>query len=169
LDEASRERRSSPGLRPALDDPRREPEPSPRPTRDSRSSPALRIPSDDAGPDLVIRRVAASPPPPERQGGTTGTPQSHEVKTLIAQRLKLLDQGADHFQLLGVGPDVPPDALRKAYFVLARQLHPDRLAALGISDDGRHAQRLFAQINAGFAILSNPSRRAHYLDILRRG
>jgi tetratricopeptide (TPR) repeat protein len=160
--------RSSPSLRLPLDDPRREPEPSARGTRDSRSSPALRIPSEDAGPELVIRRVA-SRPAPTRQVARSDTPQTHEVKALIAQRLKLLDQGADHFQLLGVGHDTPPDAVRRAYFVVARQLHPDRLAALGISDDGKHAQRLFAQINAGFAVLSNPSRRAHYLDILRRG
>jgi tetratricopeptide (TPR) repeat protein len=161
-----------------------EPEAVPRATRDSRSSPvlrrseegprsssnpAIRIPSDDAGPDLVIRRVPASRPPPARQVARTDSPQSHDVKSLIAQRLKLLDQGADHFQLLGVSQDVPPDALRKAYFGLARQLHPDRLAALGISDDGKHAQRLFAQINTGFAILSSPARRSQYVDVLRRG
>jgi DnaJ-domain-containing protein 1 len=118
---------------------------------------------------VVLRRVAGSRPPPARQVARTDTPQSHSVKALIAQRLKLLDQGADHFQLLGVGHEAAPEALRKAYFALARQLHPDRLAALGISDDGRHAQRLFAEINAGFAILSDPDRRAEYLDIVRRG
>src|SRR6185503_13711893 len=173
--------RSTPGLRRPLEEAARM-EPDARATRDSRpnpvlrrgeetprSSPAIRIPSDDAGPDLVIRRVPASRPPPARQMARTDSPQSHDVKSLIAQRLKLLDQGADHFQLLGVSQDVPPDALRKAYFGLARQLHPDRLAALGISDDGKHAQRLFAQINTGFAILSSPARRAHYLDVLRRG
>jgi len=177
--------RSTPGLRRPLEEAARmEPEAVPRATRDSRSSPvlrrsedgprsssspAIRIPSDDAGPDLVIRRVPASRPPPARQMARTDSPQSHDVKSLIAQRLKLLDQGADHFQLLGVSQDVPPDALRKAYFGLARQLHPDRLAALGISDDGKHAQRLFAQINTGFAILSSPARRSQYVDVLRRG
>jgi len=104
-----------------------------------------------------------------RQVAQVDSPQSHSIKALIAQRLKLLDQGADHFQLLGVAPDVAFDALRKAYFALARQLHPDRLAALGIADDGKHAQRLFAQINSGFAVLSDHARRAQYLDVLRRG
>jgi len=94
---------------------------------------------------------------------------SHDVKALIAQRLKLLEQGVDHFQLLGVAQDVSSEGLRRAYFALARQLHPDRLAALGISDDGRHAQRLFAQINTGFAVLSDQVRRAEYVSVLRRG
>ncbi|HEY0482191.1 MAG TPA: DnaJ domain-containing protein [Kofleriaceae bacterium] len=134
------------------------------------SNPGLRRPLDaESGPGVVVRRVSASRPAPVRQVARVDSPQSHEVKALIAQRLKLLDQGADHFQLLGVGHDVPADALRKAYFALARQLHPDRLAALGISDDGKHAQRLFAQINAGFAVLSDQGRRSRYLDILRRG
>jgi tetratricopeptide (TPR) repeat protein len=134
------------------------------------SSPGLRQPIErEAASGMVVRPVAAARPPPTRQVARVDTPQSHEVKALIAQRLKLLDQGADHFQLLGVPPEVGNEVLRKAYFSLARQLHPDRLAALGISDDGRHAQRLFAQINAGFAILSDHARRTKYVDVLRRG
>jgi tetratricopeptide (TPR) repeat protein len=159
-DEALREG-SNPALRRPGDDSRRRPS----------TSPGLRRPLDrgDAGPGLVVRQAMPSRPPQNRQIAQVDTPQSHGVKALIAQRLKLLDQGADHFQLLGVAEDVPSDALRKAYFALARKLHPDRLAALGISDDGRHAQRLFAQINAGFAILSDQARRARYVDVLRRG
>jgi hypothetical protein len=125
--------------------------------------------SSSPGPGVVVRSMTVSRPSTVRHVAQVDSPQSHAVKALIAQRLKLLDQGADHFQLLGVAPDVAPEPLRKAYFALARQLHPDRLAALGISDDGKHAQRLFAQINAGFAILSDQSRRARYVDILRRG
>lgn len=130
------------------------------------SSPGL---GGEAGPGLVLRPAVAARPAPARQVARVDSPASHTVKSLIAQRLQLLDRGADHFQLLGVAPDVAAEPLRKAYFALARQLHPDRLAALGISDDGRHAQRLFAEINAGFALLSDPSRRARYLDVLRRG
>jgi hypothetical protein len=137
------------------------------------TAPVVRPPFDDpepSTPEQVILRVPSSRPPPRtRQVASTDTPQSHDVKALIAQRLKLLDHGADHFKLLGVTETASPDALRKAYFALARQLHPDRLAALGISDDGKHAQRLFAQINSGFAILSDQARRARYVDVLRRG
>jgi tetratricopeptide (TPR) repeat protein len=139
-------------------------------SRPGGSSAGLRLPLEpEVGPGLVVRRVTAARPAPMRQVARIDTAASHSVKALIAQRLKLLDGGADHFQLLGVPEDVAPDALRKAYFALARQLHPDRLAALGISDEGKHAQRLFAQINAGFATLSDPGRRAAYLDIVRRG
>ena len=155
VDEAVREG-SSGSIRLPGGDPRRPPG----------SSPGL---GGEIGPGLVLRPAVTARPAPARQVSRVDSPASHTVKALIAQRLQLLDRGADHFQLLGVAPDVAAEPLRKAYFALARQLHPDRLAALGISDDGRHAQRLFAEINAGFAILSDPARRARYLDVLRRG
>jgi hypothetical protein len=170
---------SDPALRPSLDERTRRdssspaPPPAGTPAQPRGSDPALRRPVDDPDvslPEPVILRVPSSRPPPRpRQLVSTDSPQSHDVKALIAQRLKLLDHGADHFRLLGVAENVSSDALRRAYFGLARQLHPDRLAALGISDDGKHAQRLFAQINSGFAILSDQTRRAHYVDVLRRG
>jgi DnaJ-domain-containing protein 1 len=161
---------SDPALRPPGSTPRRTSDSDRSSTkRQSESNPALRPPPVDASPQVVIRRAATPRPTPSRKISRTESPHSHEVKALIAQRLKLLDQGADHFALLGVSHDVATDLLRKSYFALARQLHPDRLAALGISDEGKHAQRLFAQINTGFAILSDPGRRAEYLSVLRRG
>jgi len=164
IDAATRRGDASPELRRSPDGP------TPR----DESSPGLRPPFDDDGDappaEPVILRVPSSRPAPgSRPLQRTDSPHAHDVKALIAQRLKLLDHGADHFALLGVAQDVPLDMLRKAYFALARQLHPDRLAALGISDDGKHAQRLFAQINAGFAILSDQARRADYLHVLQRG
>jgi curved DNA-binding protein CbpA len=59
--------------------------------------------------------------------------------------------------------------VRNAYFQLARKLHPDKLASLGISDAQRQAQRLFAQINTAFATLADSQRRQEYADLQRRG
>jgi curved DNA-binding protein CbpA len=92
-----------------------------------------------------------------------------EVRALIAQRLLMLDQGVDHFELLGAARDASADDIRAAYFALARQLHPDRLAALDIDDNPRDAQRLFAQVNTAFAVLSDPARREEYEQVLGRG
>ncbi|HEX3758599.1 MAG TPA: DnaJ domain-containing protein [Kofleriaceae bacterium] len=169
-DHEARRQRSSGSIR-IPDDPERGRGPGGDPRRRPSSSPGVRGAAErgDAGPGLVLRPAVAPRPPAVRPLSRVDSPESHGVKALIAQRLQLLDRGADHFQLLGVASDVAAEPLRKAYFALARQLHPDRLAALGISDDGRHAQRLFAEINAGFAILSDPARRAKYLDVLRRG
>jgi curved DNA-binding protein CbpA len=95
--------------------------------------------------------------------------QAPEVNALIAARAKQIDQGADHYLLLGVTPTASPDEIRKTYFNLARQLHPDRLSALGIADDTRVAHKVFAQLNTAFSILSDTRRRAEYDDLLGRG
>ncbi len=92
-----------------------------------------------------------------------------EAQALIESRVKLLDQGTDHFALIGVSRDATKDQIRTTYLALAKQLHPDRLASLGIVDDNRRAQRLMAEINTAFAVLSDPARRKEYQDVLSRG
>ena len=91
------------------------------------------------------------------------------ITALIKERLHILDRGADHFVLLGVNEQTPPDQIRTAYFALARQLHPDRLTSAGIVELKRDAQRLFAQINTAFAVLTNPEKRLQYVQVLRQG
>ncbi len=81
----------------------------------------------------------------------------------------MIKKRADHYALLGVAPHAPATEIRKAYFALARQLHPDRLAALNIADDHKDAQRLFAEVNTAFSVLSDPKLRQEYTDVLRRG
>ena len=95
------------------------------------------------------------------------TAETHETEELIQR--KLADARGDHFQVLGVARTANADEIRLAYFTLARKLHPDRLSALGISDDDRQAQQLFAQINAAFAVLNDPAKRDEYARVLARG
>lgn len=92
-----------------------------------------------------------------------------QVRALIKKHLELLKKRADHYTLLGTTIDASADQIRKAYFSLARQLHPDRLSALDIADDSKDAQRLFAQVNTAFGVLSDPARRTEYTNMLRRG
>lgn len=106
-----------------------------------------------------------------RAGSTTKLPglQVPEVQALIADRAGHMDRGADHYALLGVAPNASADEIRKVYFNYARQLHPDRLAALGIPDDARVAHKVFAQLNTAFSTLSDSKRRAEYDQLLGRG
>ena len=130
---------------------------------------ALDAPSPDAG---SRRRTSTSPnlrAKPMTQQPAPRAADATAIRTLIQERLALLDTGADHFALLGVPLDAPADKVRGAYFELARQLHPDRLTAVGITDEARDAQRLFAQINGAFAVLSNAKRRQEYVQALQSG
>jgi tetratricopeptide (TPR) repeat protein len=154
-------RSQTPGRRQEPSDaPRRKPESDQAPTR--RSAPSI-----DTGTN-VPRRQASSRPPVARRV-KAGSAHATDVTALITQRLQLLSTGADHFQLLGIDRNARPDEIRTAYFALARQLHPDRLSALGIADESKEAQRLFAQVNTAFSVLSDTKRRQDYTSILRRG
>lgn len=166
---------TEPAVRPAA---RKAPvvrQPPQRPSTDAIDGPTVRKP-EQAEPQTIRRsavdgptrrRDAPSQPPTNRR--PVESKQTADVQALITARLELLERGADHFQLLGVGQEAPPEQIRTAYFGLARQLHPDRLASLGISDEQRQAQRLFAEVNTAFAVLSDAGRRSDYLNVLRRG
>ena len=91
------------------------------------------------------------------------------MQALIADRATHMDKGADHYALLGVAANASSDEIRKVYFNYARQLHPDRLAALGIPDDLHVAHKVFAQLNTAFSILSDSKRRGEYDALLGRG
>jgi tetratricopeptide (TPR) repeat protein len=98
-----------------------------------------------------------------------GAANADQIKQLVAERLKLLDSGADYFKLLDVQQDAPFEDIRTRYFALARNLHPDRLEAAGISDDKKDAQRLFAKMNEAFTTLTDADKRYKYTEVLKAG
>lgn len=134
---------------------------------------------DALGDGATIRRPSPidtptsprQPAKPSRTHRTTSADpvQAHEVTALIKKHSELLKKRSDHFTLLGTTFDASPEDVRNAYFSLARHLHPDRLSALGIPDDNKAAQRLFAEVNTAFAVVSEPKSRQEYTSILKRG
>lgn len=69
---------------------------------------------------------------------------------------------ASYYEILGVGPSVDQDTLRKAYRRLAQKHHPD------VSTDPE-AHENMARINEAFQTLVDPSRRSEYDALLRGG
>ena len=100
---------------------------------------------------------------------TAAATMAEQVRALIRGGLEKVSAGTNHFALLGVPQEASTDQVRAAYFELARLLHPDRIRALQLEDLGKDAQRLFAQINTAFAVLTHPKRRDEYMAILRAG
>jgi len=169
------------------------PPPSTSSTRSPPTSPPLNPPTDrptlhraPTSPGIAppARSTRSSVAPPRAATGSTNPPTNRtrtsasatanpdamrDTQRLIKEKLTQLDGRVDHFALLGTAFDAPAGLVRTAYFDLARKLHPDRLAAVGITDDARDAQRLFAQINAAFAVLSDVARRAEYVALVHRG
>jgi tetratricopeptide (TPR) repeat protein len=130
------------------------------------------VPAKDPAPSAekpaTPKPAPAAPKPPAR-AVRKGVANAEHIRTLVAERLALLDRGADHFTLLGLSQDSPPEAVRARYFELARHLHPDRLEAAGVDDVKKDAQRLFARMNEAFATLADPARRQAYTAVVRAG
>jgi molecular chaperone DnaJ len=61
----------------------------------------------------------------------------------------------DHYAILGVRKDAPPEEIKRAYRRLARQLHPD------VNPDAQTQER-FKEITAAYEVLSDPSKRQLY-------
>jgi DnaJ domain len=118
-------------------------------------------------PSLATTQPMRTMSKPATARAKRNTAETRETEELIQR--KLLDARGDHFQVLGVARTATADEIRLSYFTLARKLHPDRLSALGITDDSRAAQQLFAQINTAFSVLNDPGKRDEYSRVLARG
>jgi curved DNA-binding protein CbpA len=119
-------------------------------------------------------RTLTSPPQPRRSQPTTVPPDMRgaagaETRRLIASKVAEIDQGADHFAVLGISRAASAVDVRTAYFGLAKRLHPDRLRAVGVDDVDNDAQRLFARINQAFGVLNDPQKRSDYLRMASTG
>ena len=117
----------------------------------------------------TVRHPGANAAASRRPRNRTGPKSADQIVALIHARLAMLDQGVDHYTLLGIQKTAAPRDIETAYLALAKQLHPDKLKAIGIEDAARDAHRLFAQVNSAVAVLRDPTRRADYLAVLSRG
>ena len=84
-----------------------------------------------------------------------------DVRELLTQKVKLVD-GNDYFALLGVSPTASKAEVQKAYFELAKVLHPDKLAKNGIDDMKEDASRVFKVISDAYNTLIDPQKRGEY-------
>ena len=144
--------------------------PTSRTSTASGSNPALnrsRLPSTQPANVLNPPTARGTPIKPKRPKQSTAA--TMEIEELLRNKIPLIDRNADHYTLLGLQVGASSDDVRNTYFMLARKLHPDRLAAIGIDDEDRQAQRVMARINEAFAVLNDFTKRNEYLAVLQRG
>lgn len=61
----------------------------------------------------------------------------------------------DYYALLGIRRDASPEDIKRAYFIAAQKLHPDKNKAAGETE-------IFLGVQQAYEVLSNPKRRAQY-------
>jgi len=64
-------------------------------------------------------------------------------------------QGADHYRTLGVARGVGADEIRRTFFALAREFHPDVNKSPG-------AEERYKELNEAYEVLKDPEKRKKY-------
>jgi len=128
-------------------------------------------------------RPIKPPPPPDRDPepepddgspgdleltGAERAAMAEEVELTGAERrevlrlLRIIETGT-LFDVLGVDRDTPKRALKRAYFKVSKQFHPDRYYGKVTGSFGPWLSRIFETANAAFDTLSDDRKRAEYL------
>lgn len=68
----------------------------------------------------------------------------------------------DPYRVLGVPRDAPLDKIRAKYWKLQKKYHPDATPNDGDAEMLEYANRMSAEINAAWEVLSDPDRRGQY-------
>jgi curved DNA-binding protein CbpA len=71
-------------------------------------------------------------------------------------------RGATHYAVLGVAHTAPPDEIKRAYYSLARRLHPDRFRRDADEALRQQIDAAFARIAQAYETLKDAGRRAAY-------
>ncbi len=123
---------------------------------------AGRVASPAAAPRPSGRPVASRPPmPPRRVTSITERVRPSATPIVEAEMLqrfeKLREQ--DLYQVLGVDSGANPDEIRRAYYALAKQFHPDKFIREELK---AKAEKVFAHITEAYSTLTNQETRRRY-------
>jgi curved DNA-binding protein CbpA len=84
-----------------------------------------------------------------------------DLRRYIADACERLD-AFDHYELLGVARDADRKTIKRAYFRLAGQLHPDRYFGKKLGSYKARLHALFGKVTLAYETLAAPDRRAAY-------
>lgn len=106
---------------------------------------------------------AFSPDPEEEAGSFT---EAEENERLQLKELcdRMRDQ--DHYTILGIDRTASTDAIREAYYTLARTHHPDRYLRPHLRSMHRELELMFAAITDAYGVLSDFDLRQEYDRLL---
>ncbi len=77
---------------------------------------------------------------------------------------------ADFFIALDIDKKADSSTVRRAYYKLAKQYHPDRFLGRGLSNDMENkVNEIFGHITQAYTVLSDPTMRPVYRDELENG
>lgn len=140
---------------------------SPRPaTPPSKPAPAA-PPKRPPAPKPAAAPPRAPPPSQARPSQQMPAPAAMELPQLQATAAKLKQQ--DHFEVLGLPRTADTNAVKLAYFKLAKLYHPDTVATDAPPELAKLKEDIFARIGEAYRTLGDEQARADYLVELETG
>jgi curved DNA-binding protein CbpA len=129
---------------------------------------------DDPNLDAETAPATTSTPPPSPSQAPQGSVSAeHDIKVMpaetqrrIAELYAKLDR-VDHYHLLGVTATADTKTIKRAYFALAKEHHPDRWFRKDIGSLRGKVEAIFNAMTAAEATLTNAEKRAAYDAYLR--
>jgi tetratricopeptide (TPR) repeat protein len=128
------------------------------PPRPSGPHPTLASRPSGAHPTLASAAPAAEPPV-----AVANPAASAALRARIEDLFAKLDQ-LSHFEVMGVSESATAEEVTAAQFLAIRQLHPDRLAGVGLRELAPKAERVVARISEATAVLTDARKRGEYLQ-----
>ena len=74
----------------------------------------------------------------------------------------------DAFELLEITRTADKKEVKRAYFRMSKELHPDRFFGKSIGPYKERLSKIFQSIKAAYELLSDDDRRAAYLDSVQK-
>ncbi|MEB2346723.1 MAG: DnaJ domain-containing protein [Deltaproteobacteria bacterium] len=104
--------------------------------------------------------AARTPEPPAAAG--LAVDASLDLPAAVQERLLALAARLDapYHEILGVPPDADRKALKRAYFALSKEFHPDRYFRKNLGAFQATLERVFKRIVEAYELLSDPMARA---------
>lgn len=117
----------------------------------------------DADPLPVIESKTTTPSSAKTLGEIDAR-RAAELCFELEEKLRVVNGGGSHYQVLGINRRFTPEELKKAYRELAKKFHPDRHSQLAAFDFQVKAklERVFIAIQQAYDVLSDEEQRRKY-------
>lgn len=113
--------------------------------------------------------MPATPVAPTQRPPTTGHPMMDGLD-LTQEQARRIDEfftslaTRDAFELLEIDRIADKKEIKRAYFKLSKELHPDRFFGKNIGPYRERLSKIFQSVKAAYELLSDDARRIAYLD-----
>jgi hypothetical protein len=140
------------------------PPPIPKPAPAAAPRPAVAARPTPARGSAPVAK-AAPPPKPAAPTRTYATPPADETPQAQLARLRGVVtrlEKSTHFEALGLDRKATPTEVKKAFVLLARDLHPDTVTDPSQAELRGVKEGLFARVNEAAQVLGDDARRKEY-------